>query len=202
MFSELGKIFTLRPRHAEHADARFEIRRHERDEHRSNAEEKQEDIPFDMDDDMSVSVGALVVFLKDFLKTEQPLENTKTDKKPEKDDTASFTKENPEKHNPPASQTEAPVPVDPRREKAIQAYQSGQKSADGTSALPETDADGHPAGATGADILSNADVRIVHTLVNDLEKLLERGIGTLHLEPAASFLDSLVKATDNAKKVI
>ena len=50
--------------------------------------------------------------------------------------------------------------------------------------------------------LSAADIRTIHTLIEDLKNLNDAGVEILHIERAASFLESLVTAVNKIKTTL
>lgn len=183
MFSQLGPLFKTVFRNTEHADARLEIRRDEKRDGRRKAEfeDSAEDNSL-WEDSTDVSVEGLKIFLNNFVRgidgneTSSPQENASA---PE---------------NVPAT----PVHLEPANTttaRAIGAYQSmAQKS--GTAPPPVI-----PAEKTSADVdlLHAQDVRVIYKLIEDLEIISSRGVQTLTIQRANTFLESLANAVALAK---
>ena len=176
MFSALGNIILGKPRQAENADTRQDIRRHDPEqEQRRKKEGSAQDSPFaDMQDDATVSIEALRLFLENFLKglqNENATENTGA------------------QYAMPSAALAAPIPV--QNAQAINAYQSGAL----TAAKPApTPAAAPIENAEPAASLSSDEIRTIYKLMDDLQDLSERGIHYLHIERSDTFLHSLESA--------
>jgi hypothetical protein len=182
MFSNLAQI-TAKPRHAENADTRHDIRRHDPEqEHRSKKEKGEGHSTFDTYDNAVVSIDALRMFLENFLKsltTGSAGENMNLPAQ-------GFNAGN---DNPEAPET--PRPVDAQASRAASIYQTGAKTA------PRTHMPVGKAPEQGPAI-ENEDVRRIHGLLRDTAVLLSRGIEYLTIEQRETFLDSLAAAVTKA----
>ncbi|MGB4107484.1 MAG: hypothetical protein WBK55_06785 [Alphaproteobacteria bacterium] len=182
MFSNFGSIFNIRPRHAENTDARLDIRRHDPDQERRRKKdsEVQNNPGFETDDNATVTVEALRVFLLNFLESLQaPATGAATSAKisPEA-----------ETHVP-----ETPAHTDGEAAKAADAYRHAAQKKHHAPVTPP------PAQAAPAIELAADDVRAIHRLLADLGPLAERGIEYLTIERGKSFLASLTAAVEKAK---
>lgn len=180
MFTNLNQIPGMAPRHAENADTRQEIKRHDPDQEWRKQEEKENDIqnPFDGEDHAVVTISALRVFLENFLKS---LEAQTTSPSVAQNQAEMFVPEAPQK---PAADTAA--------SKAARAYQSTARVTEG----PRFD---NQAGAETQSILGGEDIRTIHVLLKDLADLAGRNVEFLQIEKNESFLQSLVAAVDKLK---
>jgi hypothetical protein len=182
MFSNLAQIVTAKPRHAENADTRLDIRRHDPEqEQRSKKEKREKGETFDTYDNAVVSIDALRVFLQNFLQsltTGPGGENVNL----------SAQDFNAGNDNPDDSET--PRPVDAQASRAASVYQTGAKTAP-RKHIPVTEAPEGP-------LLENEDVRRIHGLLRDTAVLTSRGIEYLTIEQRETFLDSLAAAVAKA----
>lgn len=184
MFSNLGHIFFNRPRHAESADARLGIRRHDPDQDGRRKKEDGENSgsEFDRDDSATVTVEALRIFLENFLQSITPAAQNV-----EKNFSAQS-----------AGQNHQPRHIDGETAKAVGAYgrtaqkneHKNEKPITPTVSAPDTGA------ATG---LNAGEIRAIHGLLADLPELTARGIEYITIERGESFLASLVNAVEKAK---
>lgn len=187
MFSELSKIFTISPRHAEQTDTRQAIQRHEPDFERRRAKKQPESETDDHKTGASVSVEALRIFLEEFLRnnSEEPA-NQKSSKE--------------ENTTKPPQHVNRQIPQDhPYTNPAAQAagaYANTAHTGEKSAILFETT---DQAGDGPALEISAADIRTIQTLIDDLKILEDAGIEILHIERAATFLDSLNNAVAKIK---
>lgn len=183
MFSQLGPLFKTVFRKAEQSDARFEIRREEKEQHRKKEEETQE-TPDDIDlwaDSTSVSIQALRSFLIDFLKS-------KGDDVPEEQIGL--------------SQNAAPPPYtthaleNPVAQKALKAYATMSSYGQ----APVSSAPQESVSQNLSDLLAVDELRTMHVLIAELDILSGKGVQTLIIEKDESFLKALVMAVQKAKE--
>ena len=183
MFSQLGPLFKTVFRNTEHADARLEIRRDEkRDGRRKTEFEEHADDNSMWEDSTDVSVEGLKVFLNNFVRGMDGHEKN----------TAPSGIENAQDISPAPAHLE---PTNTTTARAIGAYQSmAQKS--GSAAPPVI-----PAEKTSADVdlMHAQDVRVIYKLIEDLEIISARGVQTLTIQRANTFLESLANAVVLAK---
>ncbi|MCB1720297.1 MAG: hypothetical protein KDI11_00910 [Alphaproteobacteria bacterium] len=190
MFSELSKILPIKPRQAEHADTRQDIQRHDPDYERHHSKKDQTEEQELYETGATVAVEALQHFLEEFLRN-NPEEKGQPGQK---------------KETPPFSETQkqnAALPPSPPSHanptaRAASAYQTMAAANEKSTVLLETT---DQAGGPPLD-LSAADIRTIHTLIEDLKTLNDAGIEILHIERAASFLESLVTAVNKIKTTL
>ncbi len=184
MFSQLGPLFRTHLRQAESTDARLEIRRDEKQDHKKKDEQEGEaDAGGSLwEDTTSVSVEALRAFLIEFLKT-------RGDDMPQTQitgDTAFAQPPQPEKR----------TPINNRAAQAVKAYTSmaGQSQyeppAQEKSEAEEVDL---------VSLLKADELRTIHILIHELELLARKGVQTLTIEKADTFLEALVVAVRTEK---
>lgn len=195
MFSALGNIFTPKPRHTQQSDTRQEIHRHDPEfERRQRKKDKKHEDALDQNG-ATVSVAALTEFLVDFVKTAgekdtKPLNTTSTSPAPNDLARAEQNQIKPQKNSVKTSGTAA---------KAASAYQSVAASNAKSSILIETT----DQQAQGPSLdLDAADIRVIYGLIEDLKELAKANIEYLHIEPAETFLASLVNAVKASKASI
>lgn len=181
MFSTLGNIFSIKPRQAESTDARLGIRRHEPEQEQGRKKQKTEDSDtfFNAEDEATVSIEALRIFLENFLKSQQEPEKTAT----------------------PASQ--APAAEIPGQAPHISGEASQAASAYQTTA--QSNKKYMPPVATTEEsaqgpLLQAHEIRTIHVLLNDLADLSTKNIEYLRIERSDSFLNSLVAAVQKARQ--
>ena len=188
MFSELSKILPIKPRQAEHADTRQDIQRHDPDYERRHSKKDgpEEQEPYETG--ATVAVEALQHFLEEFLRN-----NSEEKEQP-----------GPKKETPPLPETQkqnTALPPSPQANpaaRAASAYQTMAIATEKSTVLLETT---DQAGGPPLD-LSAADIRTIHTLIEDLKNLNDAGVEILHIERAASFLESLVTAVNKIKTTL
>ena len=174
MFSDIGKIFLQTPRHAENADARLDIKRHDPDQERRKKDQKENSPdPFGDEEFAMVSVEALRLFLINFLKEQE------------------------QKNTPPSSAPapQAPAaPISPGASRAANAYAAGARTK--TQAPPEIKPlDEQP---PQEPQLQSHEVRTIHKLLQDLKIITEKNIDVLRIERSDTFLNALVAAVEKA----
>lgn len=182
MASPLGQVFTVKPRQAESADARFDIRRHDPDQERKNKnhDDGEKKITFDTYDNAVVSVDALRAFLENFLNSLQ---------KPDAQTNISL----PENFTPPSGDETQAKHVDAQASRAANLYKYAAKTAPRTAPVAPS-----PQEPSGPD-LGNEDVRAIHRLLADITILQSRKIEYLTIEKNETFLASLSAAVTKAK---
>lgn len=191
MFSSLGPLFKTMFRQAEHADTRLEIRRDEKRESKKNTE--FEDRPDDNDmweDSTDVSVSALRLFLQNFV-------SGKTARSPSGSEAASnnaFSASEDPSLTPPIA-PDSPA-VNSMTARAVSAYQhqTGYRPAPAAAASTPPQSD--------VDLVSGEDVRVIYALLSDLDDLASRGVETLRIRKAASFLESLTNAVQEYRNAL
>lgn len=189
MFSNFGNLFITRPRQAEHTDTRLGIRRHEPEQEgrRKKDGEQKENPGFETDDNATVTIEALRVFLENFLVSLQP---QKSDGK-----TGGGQKITAPQNHTPESSPGRPHP-DGEAAKAAGVYQHVAQKVDRTA----PSATAHTQDETPPPVeLAAADVRAIHQLLADLKPLGARGVEYLVIERSDSFLGSLIAAVEKAK---
>lgn len=184
MFSNLANIAPNRPRHAEDADARLDIRRHDPEQEQGSKKGKdgEEKSTFDTYDNAVISIASLRVFLENFLQSlSAPVKNA--------DINLSAQGFNGDEQN----EEPAPRHIDAQASRAASIYQTGAKTAPRTPvqiAAPDEE-----------PLLENEDVRKIHGLLRDTAVLLSRGVDFLTIERDETFLDSLAAAVKKALNV-
>jgi hypothetical protein len=183
MFSALGNILVNKPRQAETTDTRQGIRRHDPEHERKKNKKRDSDGPvgFDEDDSAIVSVAALRVFLENFLKSTENAAPAESKKEENSSETI------------PYAQDAAAEPARPSGQAAhaAHAYQHSARTGENTYSAADGQASETVAQSLG---LSSAEVRTIHTLLEDLKNISDRKIEYLHIERSESFLQSLVEA--------
>jgi hypothetical protein len=191
MFSALGSLFITRPREAESADARLEIRRHdpEHERRKPKKHDRNEAQIFGDDDIATVSVAALSVFLSNFLDQAIAQHNT-----------AEASGERIDVPNTAATpQTERPERPGPRPARSEQAARAMNAYGTTAHATEKAAAQQPPHQTNSESALSAEDTRTIHVLLRDLQILSENKIEFLTIERSGSFLQSLVHAVEKAK---
>ena len=189
MFGTIGQILGLQPpRHAEENDTRQNIQRHDPDfERRKKKKQKSPEELMAGESGATVSVTALEAFLKTFLK-----ELSDKPKKGFNDSSMQNGQEN-------ISTTQAPQTdkkhITGKAAHAVGTYQHIAESQNRTSILGDVN-------ENNADMISldSAEVRLIHTLLDDLKLLKDKNIEYIHIERAESFLLSLVNAVETIKR--
>lgn len=181
MFSELGPLFKTQFRQTEQNDTRQYIPHEERDNNRKKHEEEAQKPPPDEAwvDDASVSVVALRAFLIDFVKTIPGGKDYALINISKPNETISRPKE----HKRPTSTHNA---------RAVRAYQTMAAHAQEPT-KPQANFSDRNNDPT-ADKLESQELRDVHHLIIDLEAIEQRGVTTLHIQKANSFVESLKQA--------
>ncbi|NCO03775.1 MAG: hypothetical protein GW903_06255 [Alphaproteobacteria bacterium] len=177
MFSNLGPLFKTVFRQAESTDTRQAIRREEKEQGRGN-KEAQEDTHISVnlwEDNTSVSVTSLQAFLIDFLK-----DKTFSDKADISNQMAPF-------------QTQQQKPQNTFVARATNAYQTMAEQTQKPPRAPQIEE------ISTADLVESEEVRKIYTLIEDLELLSRKGIDSLYIEKAESFVESLRQAVRVAK---
>lgn len=176
MFSQLGPLFKTTLRQAESADTRLEIRRDEKHD-----QGKKQDFDRDGDDNdamwtdtTTVSIDSLRAFLIGFLES-------RGDATPdEQADMAHI--------QPPAPETIPPANTIAAR--AIKAYTAmAPQSQQPPPVVEETEES-----VDLVSLLKADELRTMHQLIHELDILARKGVQTLTIEKAETFLESLVQA--------
>jgi hypothetical protein len=193
VFSQLGPLFKTTLRQAEQADTRLQIRREEKDNpgKRQDSEEQAEETGGLWEDSTEVSVGALRTFLIEFLKG-------RGETGPE---TTSGKQENMSIANP--LPMESPPPAATAAARAARAYSTVQTQSYGPPPVPAAPSPEPAAEEVDLVSLLEADeLRTIHVLIGELDQLAGKGVQTLVIEKADSFLQALVAAVRLAKQVV
>lgn len=182
MFSQLGPLFKTTFRQAESADARLEIRREEKENHRKREDDAEDDSGTDdlWQDSMEVSIDALRGFLLDFLKNHGA--------------------------KPPALSIEDPAsvqihpeeraPASPLAARAAQAYGNAYAQTHTPHPpLPVVEAESStPENISPADLLESSEIRDIYALIEDLDTLSKQNVQMLPITMVGTFLESLGEA--------
>jgi len=186
MFSKLDAIFRSLPRQAESTDTRLGIRRDEqREEGRKNKEREEKPDETDLwQDSTVVSVAALRAFLENLagdavIPALQPA--------------------GPDGENLAVSSVPAAPPPPSPAAYAAQTYKATAQRGGSDAPPPSAAARGEPQQAAGID-LSLDEVRVMHSLSDDLAFLAEKGVSQLNIPRGESFLKSIMEAVARAKK--
>jgi hypothetical protein len=182
LFSQLGPLFRTHLRQAEKTDTRLEVRRDDSKDHgkKHGHQAETEDSNALWEDSTSVSIEALRAFLVEFLKSRG---NAVPEARNENSDNTLIPGLIPE-YRPPASN---------RAAQAVKAYSSmaGQPF---HAPSPETTEPSAPAESDLIDLLKRDDVRTMNALITELDALALKGVQTLTIEKADTFVESLVLA--------
>lgn len=181
MFSELGPLFKTQLRLAEKADTRLEIRREERDEQGKKHDDTPEDEAASTfwEDSTEVSVDALKAFLIGFL-------TSRGDAVPEAPTPAQDIAAAPAEYRP---------PVNTRTARAVKAYSSMAAQTLPPSMPPQpAETQESEDSVDLVDLLAADELRTMHVLISELDLLSRKGVQTLTIEKADSFLSALVMA--------
>lgn len=172
MFSSFGNIFLQKPRQAEAADTRLNIRHHDPEQQAKHGKKDDRPAPSPQTmDSATVSVEALRMFLINFLREMEAGEHKTIS----------------------ANKPDAPALADTisntAAARAASAYQAAApKSRETTPEFQESTLPGTP------------DTSAVRKLITDLSRLSATGIDELTIERGQTFLDSLITAVQNAQK--
>lgn len=180
MVSHLDSLFRAGFRPLEKTDTWQGIRREEEtDPHKRKQRERQEKDDTPVTDDTVLSVAALHSFLVMLVEQATPAET----------------------RAPPPVVDSRPAPQSLSQATcttyAASAYQSGARTAPGE-LLSRSDMPPPASPVAPALALSVDDLRQIHTLIADVQHLAERGVTTITLRPAGSFLESLRNGVDEA----
>ncbi|NCT41766.1 MAG: hypothetical protein GW778_08930 [Alphaproteobacteria bacterium] len=187
MFTSIGNILGVKPRHAEQNDTRQDIQRHDPEfERRRKKKQKAEEELFGQEDGATLSIDALSVFLNKFLKE-------LSDKQPSKGFNATSSGQS-ENKTEQADSPSAERPVSGKAAQAAGAYQHMAQRQHETSILGEVN-------ENNADLISldAAEIRTIHAILEDLKLLEDKDIEYIHIQRADSFLQSLVNAVNTVK---
>ncbi len=186
MFSQLGPLFKTVFRSAEHADARLEIRREEKENGRKKQDEQAEDDSTNAlwEDSTAVSVIALRAFLIEFLK------------KNNAGDVPAMTEAVNEAEDLTAIETvPPPAPVSSVAARAVKAYTS-MTTQNAYTPPPVATPPENPnnPNADLASLLAADEVRTIHRLIGELDTLSKNGVETLTILMNGTFLESVSEA--------
>ncbi len=175
MFSQLGPLFKTTFRQAESNDTRQKIPHQERDDHRKKDDEKEKPVNTDniWEDNTSVSIDALRVFLIGFLKDLPDVDNTKFQN-------TETTVQNPR----PKEKTR---PQNTHNAKAVRAYQAQAAH----SPAPKEQSTKVEKENSNHKNIENKELREIYQLIDDLKTLSERGVQMLTIEKNGTFVKSL-----------
>ena len=185
MFSQLGPLFKTQFRKTENNDARQHIPHQEHDaaQKKNQQQDDKKEAP-KWEDEASVSVASLRVFLIDFLKTLPGAENL--------DDF-----ETPSAQNIQTRPHEKQRPSNTQNAKAVRAYQTMAQHAQGPEDAPKapsiSDTKKPP------QTIESKEYRDIYTLIQDLEILAQKGIKELLIYKSETFVQSLKTAVDKEK---
>lgn len=187
MFYSIGNIFTREPRQAEQTDTRQAIQRHDPEFERPSQQQREDAAEEFGEDSAFVSVDALSIFLKNFVKEQTAHAEQGAHEQPLVDTPA-------ETQTP----TSGEAPQNIAAAQAASAYQTTSQVQKHENVLIETtDA------AQGPSFdLSSEDVRAINILLDDLNDLKNARIETLKIERASSFLESLKASVAKAKATL
>ena len=182
MFSQLGPLFRTHLRQAERSDARLDIPHEEKHDQgkKQEAEKPEEDTAALWEDSTQVSIEALRTFLSDFLKSrgEKPQEGPAA-VADEGDVYAGL-------------QPQSRPPANPAAARAVKAYTAmASHSFEPPPYVAQTNA---PETIDLADLLKADEVRTMYSLIAELDQMSRRGLQTLTIEKADTFLEALVEA--------
>jgi hypothetical protein len=184
MLSQLGSVFKTTFRHAESADTRQEIRREEKEDghKKKDRDQSSRDDSALWDDSMAVSVEALHSFLVEFLKSHgAPLPAQES---------LSISP-----HAAPSSEQRQPVNSTAAR--AVKAYTAMTPA---PTPQPISQTDDNNRNINPADLLSAEEIRTIHALIDDVDRLAKAGAQTLNIVIVGTFLESLVEAVRVTKE--
>lgn len=181
MFSQLGPLFKTHLRQAEKSDARLEIRRDDPHDQRKKQDDggDEDDTSALWEDSTSVSVEALKSFLAEFLRTRGE----------------EVSKPQTHAEDVPALAPEYRPPASTRAARAVAAYGASAAHAAPSAEPPPPEVIEPPRPAVDlVDLLRADEVRTMHVLIAELESLSRRGVQTLTIDKAETFLEALVMA--------
>ena len=184
MFSQLGSLFKTQLRRAEQADTRLQIRHEDKEDQGKKEDSKEESVDTSAlwEDSTQVSVEALRTFLVEFLKSrggDVPEEIVPQDK-----NSSIMSRLTPE-YRP---------PVTNRAARAIKAYSSLQSQNYDPPATPPDPLSASTEEVDLVSLLKADELRTIHVLIAELDHLATKGVQTLTIEKADTFLESLVLA--------
>lgn len=183
MFNALGQIFSPpRPRQTEHADTRQDIQRHDPDYERRRKKQHKSESENLQQDPTTLSVDALLLFLKAFVKNNPP--------------TARYHHDQIDHERSPVVKTGQTTSFAGQAASAYQNTASAQHKHTILLETTDTMAQG-PEMRLGAE-----DIRAMLVLIDDIEKLKQAQIAYIQLEPAPTFLQALINATNKAKSYL
>lgn len=192
MFSQLGPLFKTTLRQAEQADTRLQIRREDKENQgkKDDLDEEPVDTSALWEDSTEVSVEALRTFLIEFLKTKG---HDTPETVPDPDNNVSIMS---------GLEPEYRPPVTNRAARAVKAYSSMQTQNYGPPPTPPPVETEEPEEVDLVSLLKADELRTMHVLIAELDLLARKGVQTLIIEKADSFLESLVLAVRLEKQKV
>lgn len=181
MFSGLVNMLTAKPRYAENADARQEIKRHDPEQERRKKDQQNEEekIRFDTYDNAVVSVDSLRIFLQNFLQSMlekiTPVNAAQISPSIEKSNDSAFA----------AAQL-----ISAETSRAVNVYKTAAKTARPSVQEMHQESQKLP--------LDNDEIRMIYKLLNETAVLQARGVEFLAIERDETFLKSLDAAVQKA----
>lgn len=200
MFSRLDPYFKTQMRQTENTDTRQAIRREEKQDSKKKDAHKDQSLDNSLWEDSSgVSVEALEAFLSQFLKDsgENPNNNSQQyqEMSPEREPNISEApSELPEQ-----SSTTQNAPQNTHTARALHAYQTMSYRAHPEELLLNAEQN-RASLATPQDGLSAHEIRMIHTLIDNLKTLAENNIHSVTIGQADSFLQGIEKAIKISSK--
>jgi hypothetical protein len=184
VFSQLGPLFKTTLRQAEQADTRLQIRREDKEDQgkKQEFEETAEDTSALWEDSTEVSVGALRTFLTEFLKSRG---DTTAEADPTQPENSSIMSGLTPESRPPATNAAA---------RAVKAYGSMQAQNYGPPPTPVPTPEPEAQEVDLVSLLAADELRTIHVLIAELDILARKGVQTLTIEKADTFLEALVAA--------
>ncbi|MGQ0526580.1 MAG: hypothetical protein ACT4OY_00885 [Alphaproteobacteria bacterium] len=170
MFTNLGSIFVHPPRHAESADTRAEIKRHDPDQQKRRDKDHRDEpeIAFDTDDTATISVPALLSFLDNFLSSQGSQTSAGAVN----------------------VQGNAPTAPASKAAQAAGAYARTGHITHPTAAAPPPE--------SGMPQLSAEELRLMYSVRTDVQTLIARNVEILKIEKGENFLASLAASVSKA----
>lgn len=181
MYARLDALFKTGVRQTEATDARMAIRRDDPRDERGRKHERAEDDETDneWEDSTEVSLQAFKNVLLGLIGYAESGKNA-----------------SPSASSPAPAQPER-TPASPTAARAAQAYSQTYKATHPAEAPPPSPPP-QPAADEAAVTLTQQEQRTIHALLQDIEKLKQRGVTTLKITPADSIVQSLRQAITKA----
>jgi hypothetical protein len=186
MYTNSGTPYDRRIRQAEHADTRLGIRRHDPDQNRKgHQDESPRSEGFLYEDNASVSVEALIVFLQSLTGDGLAERTDRAPAAPGLDNAAPQTV---------SSSQNRPAQDRPTGRSAHAAQAYAQTARAGALAPPIQNS-----AAASLPGLTESDLHSIHRLIGELKSLAQAGVEFLTIEREESFLQSLSSAAQKAR---